>query len=569
MQQLKVTITTESPIVLTADSNATVMTETSESITGSVLRGVLATHFFRDFDGKEFKEEEFYRLFFKALRFTNANIAEVGSGEPSFVIPLSMQKEKAKVGKDEAVEDLIRIDTPTKGMKSFRGYAAIKGDNYLQTVSASKDVSLHMSRMSEGERKKGRSDDGGIYNYESIDAGQQFIGFVIGAEEDISTLREHLPIDSFECRIGRSKFTQYGKCRITLDDSTKPVKEFSEKELEPDGRKMILRFDSPYIFNSCTIDSDGKIKMVTAESAIEHISSIMSSATKENFRIERVFAAEDEIENYVGVWGMKRPRECALAAGTVFSLVKDSPWTEADFNTLTELAYRGVGRRTEEGFGQIRFWPKVNGKWAKGKDTEKSAVVSVPFDKVSDKVGKIVRKAFENRLVEQIRVYASMDAKEAKYTLKDSDFSGLTHFFSRLEHLLEMVYLGENNEDNKSVLPLGVREKYTKVLKSTVRAGSPMENHLRHVVFMINSQKLYDILMETSSTSKLPLLGHDCIENIGSNMDNTMEFMKIAGLKKEDFNLADGKYFYEYWHWFFRSMRKRAVAEKKGAKRNG
>lgn len=572
MKQLKVTVKTESPIVLTTESNATVMTGTHDVVSGSILRGVLAAQYI-DACGlgkKAHQNEEFRRLFFGALRFTDANIACPDDDKRSFAIPLSMQKEKAKAGQTEAgqteaVEDLMRVDSPKKGMKSFGGYAVLTDDNLIKTVSAAKDVSLHMSRASEEERKKGRSEDGGIYNYESIDARQTFIGWVIGEDADISALRAHVASE-FKCRVGRSKFTQYGRCSVKFGE-LEDVPALIAADLE--NGSVILRLDSPLLFDGADEpqpNEAGQGKIVTAPKALGLIVRALNARTGSNaFSLGKVFAAGAEIENYVGVWGMKRPREQALAAGTVFSVGKDGDWTEQDFDALTDVMYRGVGRRTEEGFGQLRHWPIVTGKWTKPKTSGNKEPAPLLFKKASEETAKIARKAFERRLAEQIRLYAAEDAKNAKYdralyNSKEEGLSGLTHFFSRLDHLLDAEQNARGADGRKQGKTEGLRESYRKTLKAVVRP--PMENNLRKVCIAASGRSLYDMLLENS---ELPVSGRRWMEDVGTKEARTKAFMDVVGLEENMFDLTDGQYFYEYWHSFFRSARKRAVTKQEEA----
>ena len=63
--------------------------------------------------------------------------------------------------------------------------------------------------------------DGNIYNYESIDAGQIFGGEILGDEKILRKLIAY---------VGRSRFTQYGKCLVTFGDVEKvPAQIFPDK----------------------------------------------------------------------------------------------------------------------------------------------------------------------------------------------------------------------------------------------------------------------------------------------------------------------------------------------------
>ena len=557
MKRLKVSVETLSPIVLTAESHSAVMTGTRDAISGSILRGVMAAKYIEGRGlAKAHEDEEFRRLFFGALRFTDANIASPEDGARSFAIPLSMQKEKAKEGETEAVEDLTRAEDPTKGMKSFRGYAVLTDGNLIKTVSAAKDISLHMSRMGDEERKKGRSEDGGIYNYESISPGQTFVGFLIGEDSDIAALRARLPQDSFACRVGRSKFTQYGQCRVKLGETAEALDEITADHLEAGGRKLILRLDSPLLFDEMQIGADGTPLMATATNVLGSVARAMNQRTGGGFSVQNVFAAETEIENYVGVWGMKRPRERALAAGSVFALVKDTAWTEADFTALNAVAYGGVGRRTEEGFGQLRHWPNPAGKWEKPKASGENVAAPLPMEEVSETTAEIAKSAFVRRLAEQMRVYAAEDAKNALHIQKADGLSGLTHFFSRLSRHLDAA-----REDGK---PEGIRARLCETLKNEIPSKSSAENNLKNT--LVGGRPLYDMLRDAA---ELPYAGRPWLRDVGTKEEQTIAFLRAVGLAKTDFDLTDGECFYEYWHWFFRQARKRAVTVGKEAEADG
>ena len=543
MNLLKVKIKTLSPVVLTTESNTTVMTETHDVISGSVLRGVMAAKYIDvRKPGKAHEDETFRRLFLGGLRFLDANPVCKENKLRSFTIPLSMQKEKAREGDvPEKLEDLTRTKNPSKGFKSFRGYAVMTPDKRIKPVSVQKDISMHMSRMSEIERKLGHSRDGGIYNYESLDAGQFFEGAVFGEEADLSVLREALG-QTFQCRIGRSKYTQYGLCSVELEEGQTPAP-LSSKELEPENGGVILFLDSPFLFD----DISGEF--MTADSALSVVADKMNERLDGSpFRVENVFSASAEIENYVAVWGMKRPRQQALAAGSVFALVRDGEWTQEDFKALSELMYRGIGSRTQEGFGQLRHWPKVEG--IAPKQTKKTASDPKP---VSPFVADLAKRVLDGRFTGQLRVYAAEDAGKVKHDDKIDGISGMQHFFSRLDHLLSVA------ASESAGQPL--QKAFQSTLTKMVRPGSPPEKNLRYT--KINGRALYDLLVEDP---ELPYRNRAWVKDLGVPEEKARAFMDRIGFREKDIDPGSDNYFYEYWHWFFRFARKRAAANTKGAK---
>ncbi len=528
MRQADVHIRALSPLVLTADSNATVMTKTQDTINGSVLRGVLAARYMRQRGlNREdaHLDADFRRFFFGSVRFVDANPVCPETGTRSFALPLSLQREKARERAERQVIDLIRNQKPLPGMKTFSGYGALQ-DELIHEVKAAKNISFHMSRGSDKERRLGRSDDGGIFNYESLDPGQSFTGAVIGPDEDLNALLAALAIgkDGVPCRIGRSRFTQYGACLLQMDESRETAGP-GPKDLEDNA--LILRLDTPFIPE----DAPGQLR--TAGMMLSTLEQTMNDqAGGDVFSIQDVYAAGTDIGNYVSVWNMKRPRQEALAAGTVFRLVRQGDWTPADFEALETLMFGGIGQRTEEGFGQLRLSLKTKGEYQKPRKGEDKAPTPKPEVTAIREEARLV---FHNRLLEQMKVYAAQDVLE---NMKGN--GGKTHFFARLDSLLQSV--GQSK---------GCRQKFAELLLDTLRENSPLEKGLRGI--RLHDRTLYDLLVDQK-----PGFEHDWKKSLSGKPETTQELMEVLGLTDADITLSDGDCFAAYWHWIFRYARKKA-----------
>lgn len=94
MKQISVRIRTLAPVVLSAMSNATVMTESHSYFSGSIVRGIVASRYIkmRGLGEQAEEDETFLSLFFNKLRFVAAYPME--DGTRSFVLPFSLQKRK-------------------------------------------------------------------------------------------------------------------------------------------------------------------------------------------------------------------------------------------------------------------------------------------------------------------------------------------------------------------------------------------------------------------------------------------------------------------------------------------
>lgn len=537
MKQILVTLKTLSPVVLSAMSNATVMTASHTYFSGSILRGIIARRYIAQQElGTSAQEDaDFLRLFFGDLRFTAAQPADP-AGKRSFAAPFSLQR--SKDGKE--LLDLLH-EEGKPGFKSMKGFVSTNGSQ-LAAVSVDKVINLHMSRNDQKnkdgqERLAGRSLAGGIYNYEAIAAGQTFVGAVYGEEADLQALKQALQASDWQCYAGRSKYTQYGHCALHLGEIT----DVPAAEAEVQKNSICLRLDS------ALLQAGGNI--LSAEQGLSLVAAAMNARTEGGFSIrtqaQQVFAKAENVENFVGIWGMKRPRVQGLAAGTVFLLQKDSAWTEADKKALQELLYTGVGDRTEEGFGQLRIWPNLS--WQIPAQSEKSAAKARTSFSVKQKdVQKQAAAILQQHLLEQAQVWAAEDVQAAKKA-----FSQYTaHFFARLSALL-----GAKTEQAQNHFRISLQAELANVAEA-----APFAKGLQHIT--VREHKLSWYLLEASVTD-MPYNQRDW-QKLADSLQLNAVFAAIGfkgGLAKLQ---SANALFYTYWHWFFRYARKAVAGTSEG-----
>ena len=515
MHRIEIFLRTLSPIVLSSVSNSTIMTQTHAAISGSIIRGVFATRFVRV---KKLEDEahdkNFREIFFGGLKFLPAN-PEILNNR-SIVLPLSLQSGKAGTPDGDKVQDLLGDEKTRSGYKNFRGFGVLDGKKIF-SAQVKKNMFMHMSRSDEDERLTGRSVNGQIYNYEAIDGEQTFRGEIIGDEKILRHLRDGLALegDKMLAYIGRSHFTQYGKCLITFGEiETLHVQNF--------GEKIFLRLDTPLIpVDDCFLSSEEVLK----REVIDKLG--------KKFSLGKVFAAGVEIENFVVPWRMKRPRISALAAGTVFEL-KVSSLSKDEKKSLTEKIFSGFGIRTEEGFGQLRLWtPSTN--FIRGKQDEEK--VSPPTKKFSAKTLELAKKILTTQLLEQVRIYAHEDAEALCPKLKGNN---LTHFFARLDGLLSRV-----NKKN-------LRENLAAQLQTELAQGNVLfMEHLKELR-MANGKKFFDVLT-----------GKDPLPIDSRSMSDELDLRKLTPLFDElnfsDADLPKDEIHCEYLKNYFRFARKLAA----------
>lgn len=533
MKQITMTIRTLSPVVLSAMSNATVMTASHSYFSGPIVRGILASRYIQQQElGAHAEEDEaFLSLFFDKLRFVAA-YPLTADGTRAFVLPFSMQK--SKDGKE--LLDLMQ-QTGQAGFKSMKGFGVAHGAE-LAPVEVRKTINLHMSRSDiknhDGkERLAGRSMAGGIYNYEAVDAGQSFAGVIYGKETDLRALRDGLGASEWNGYAGRSRFTQYGQCAVRISD----IEDIQQEPVEAAGDTVCLRLETPLIPAGSVADD--------AVAALGAVTETLNKRTQGGFSVElgpqKLVAKAEPVENFVGVWGMKRPRVQALAAGSVFCLKKDGSWTDADKAALQELLYEGIGSRTEEGFGQLRIWPVVERKLAKSTAPAPAAKRNGMHPTVCQHAEAIIRKHF----IAQVQIWAAEDVQASKGYFPENS----THFFARLDALL-----GSSEKSAQSHLATAIGYELG-------NASTPFAKGLQKVSICDRKLKWY---LTEANLSDMPYNQRDW-QSLVEELQLESAMQTIWGKSKLGNIQSSEALFYAYWHAFFRYGRKAAAGAGKGA----
>lgn len=524
LAKIDIRIDTLEPVVISQKNNTTVLTNSADYISGSILRGMLAGMYIRKFGGGDRVHEDaaFQRLFLSSnVRFVDAN--PLAGGQRSFALPFSLMKEKV----NGDVQDILFAKDSQKGYKGIKGYGIVS-DGKICMAHVGKSVSLHMSRNLENERISGKSEEGHIFNYESIDAGQSFAGEIIGSKEALQEMSEKL-FSEKECfvYIGRSKYSQYGRCRLSASgvqevDYTGMIREaIDEKGL------LALRADTPYLPEWQNVDAAASLQELADR--LSELCPGISFAVQ----AESVVSKQVTIANFVQVWNLKRAEEPAIAAGTVFQLScrsgEDKGWTDEAVEAVEQLLLGGMSRRSSEGFGQFRPWQQQELKMGSG--LENAPEVKPVF---SAEMKKTVQHILLNRMKGEIRRLAADDAAK-----KCGSLSRHNHLFSRMEQ--EMLTVKAQS---------GTRKAFNQYMEACIRPGSPAEKNLKGISY--GGHTLLEILQ---GNYKSPYaMNFSWQEILGKEID--------AIAKDVDFTLPEpesDELYYEYWLWFFRHARKQTI----------
>ncbi len=511
MEKMELRIEVLEPLVLSGKNGDAGFTASREVFSGTAIRGALAARYIKRLDlGRKAHEDEGFRSLFLAddVRFLAAYPAL--RDRQSMVLPLSLQK--AKIG-GEIID--LAFDEPKAGCKAMKGFACIDG-NVLETAAGvKKSVSLHMDRSSDGERLAGKSEEGKIYTYESVLAGQTFIGEIVGPAEKLHELAEALAVNEEPFYFGRSKYTQYGKCRVLLGDVEKlpPV--------EPSEGTLCLYCKTPFLAER----GSGR-----ADQAFQECVDFLNSETgTRDFELvsDCIFSGGEEVENFVSIWGMRRPNELAISAGSVFKIRRTAPWTSEAKDALQRLLYGGVGLRPAEGFGQFRLWEK-HGKLMNKAEEEslERQNIAIPSD---------VKKLAQNIIWRYIRRKIREAAFDDVNRLRRGNVRS-RHLFSRLENMLG---------DRKEIA--GVKRRFERKVREEIPETKIAGTHLQKM--RLNGKHLLELLRGEAEPPYTGFLKKSAI------LDESLQEL----MHEVDFQLPDetsDELFYEYWLWFFRHVRK-------------
>lgn len=524
LKKLQIKIELLSPAVLTSSKGETVLTEAGNSISGTTIRGLFANRYLtvNPLMGSKEVDDVFADMMFNNLRFVDA--MPLCGTERAIFVPRSLMKGKAGTSDGDKIQDLSKDSEHRTGYKGCKGMAIIS-DGMMCAVQVDKNISMHINRCDDEKRIAGKTTEGGIFNYEALSAGQFFQGEIIGNEADLKKLLSSTGLkqgQSIEQQIGRSRNTQYGRCRMTIGsiENIEDVTEVSDK--------LVIRLETPFIPTD--------VMAYDCKKALSEIAKEIGNGIS----IGTVWGSIDTVDNFVGVWGMRRPRVSVVAAGTVFILEKAGQWTDDEVGKLNNIMYSGAGMRTAEGFGQLRIWDEKDLK--AGNDVACRNTNPVSINK-NGSVANIAQRIARRYILSKMRQFAYDEVQNMK------GLKGKAHFFTRLDSLLgDKTHLDSNGS---------FRDYFSKAIAGELNNVTNFETYLREI--HIGDRNLLELLRDKHS---IPYAGR-WQQEVNNSKTRLGELMDEIGMSRQC-DISDGEYFYEYWHWLFRYARKQSAGKNKG-----
>lgn len=204
----------------------------SSYIPGSTMLGCFARQYLDKNGGQSAVETaEFQRLFLKGtVSFLNGYPESRENSQCRLIpAPHSIRRKKGA----GSIYDLVEKNTFLPPLQRITGsYVSFADPMKQQEV----EMAFHYHHAQAKDRRYGRalgddvSDGGALFTVEALESGQNFIGAVVGAENDLKILRQIITDNSF-IAIGKSKSAQYGKSRFSWLDVEEP-RQYSGDEPE-------------------------------------------------------------------------------------------------------------------------------------------------------------------------------------------------------------------------------------------------------------------------------------------------------------------------------------------------
>ncbi|MDQ3398344.1 MAG: hypothetical protein M3511_11370, partial [Deinococcota bacterium] len=341
VRYLPFSLTLTAPVLATSTGGDPNSVQTSPFLPGSMIRGAVAARLAQHHVATDLFNQ---LVLGGSVHYLNAYPVLGGNKR---ALPLRSSWVVPKHDAHGQAYDLSRYQAaawPQEQLKPLSHDVTTADASLAKTVS--RTLKLHHRR----DRTRGRStqDEGAIFAYESIDAGQEFksaLRLEAATYEEVESLEAYLKaLLTAPLTLGRSRRAEYGGLvRLRFErlqprepDTAGPLADLRAQE------ECQLVLVSDYLGRSPVT---GQLDPVALEDELMDRLAGQLAITKRfySFRL---------VSGYNRTWGAELPQARALKAGSVLVLqaLQDIP---AD--RLEALGHSGLGERRAEGFGRVMF----------------------------------------------------------------------------------------------------------------------------------------------------------------------------------------------------------------------
>jgi CRISPR-associated protein Csx10 len=337
-----------------------------------------------------------------------------------------------KIKPESLAEFIFDKHLPLKGLS---GMGEISNKVLLKR-NVETTFSFHNSRSENRMAGRSTEEDGAIFYYEGIAPNQTFTSELIGSKSNLEYIKSLLAQFDGVHRMGKSKSAQYSKVKFT-DFEITDWKNKVDKDLHSPA---YLVFQSPVI----TYNLYG---MAVPDLAIlqTELESIIGCQIKQL----SIASTSDFIENYMGVWQSKTPREAAFDIGTTLKVEFEGVLKPEIIN---KIELNGLGERKSEGYGRVIVIGLKEDLIRKSEDPDpgfKSSGIKVnPFNNV------LLKNIFTEQLAQEdlniLKISALEQASKKRNKLPNSLISKLKDMLMVTDTLAAWKLKMDNLKDKKA-----------------------------------------------------------------------------------------------------------------------
>jgi CRISPR-associated protein Csx10 len=388
MYQLSFQIQTLAPVVISLNYGEINTVNTEKHIPGTTILGMLAWRYLKQtkspFDERDVIDENFRHFFLSGkITFTNGWLTRKNKYEEEVAFyPAPISFRRSKENEKEIYDILFTDEDFDEQTQAIDNVISMEEYQHTQTIL---ELHHHHAR----DRVTGSPAEGLLFTYEAISPDQVFRGTLLGDKADLQII-----LDACEKQwigwIGRSRNSQYGKVEFSFEG----IKPFEMEDLSDEDNKDIVltMLSHTLIYNEWGF----------ATTCTDDLEKYLCGA-----KVKRAALKSRLIENFVGIWGFKKPSEIGFHAGSCFLLdVK-----KADKEKLSELQITGLGERTHEGFGQIKLERSKNKPESFDLNPE-DVLLEKPDIPLPDHTRTIVQDIVDNAIYNWIRLLAAEELQK-------------------------------------------------------------------------------------------------------------------------------------------------------------
>jgi CRISPR-associated protein Csx10 len=359
------------------------------------------------------------------------------AGARGLPVPLAWGKPKDALPEeaDKIVSGILEKRTRKRQIKPIRrGYIAPAADDVV-AFREKPATTLRTHNVINDERQTPVEEEGGVFSYEAIAAGQTFRSVVLlrGTTADANKLRDALT--GGPKRLGRAKQVGYGRVSITAA-AEEPAIENRRRHALNDFLVVWLETDALLLSSdlsaAATLEALADALAVTLHPDGSKTGSDLFVLAPEGHDEDtdsrsQVFQRTRRLQTWQAQWGLPRPSLTTVQAGSIAKLkLRDGVGiTEEQWRTLE---HEGIGERRAEGFGVVRVNDTLITTTPTMRKAERSpddGTQSTPLPALSEAeksfLAAIAERAWKRRIIACAEAVMSQREKRSEHLGFDAD----------------------------------------------------------------------------------------------------------------------------------------------------